>query len=143
MSKEFKQKLTLPGTPKQVFEALTTSRFHSKFTGAPAFVSKTPGGKFSAYNGHCLGRNIELKSNKFIVQAWRAKNWRKDVFSIVTFRLKNTENKKCILEFSHAGIPDDELAKIKDGWTEHYWKPLKKYLREQNATVTNIRRKAA
>lgn len=133
MSKSFKQRIKLPALPKQVFETLLDSRKHTGFTGAPAFCSKREGSEFSAYNGMLTGRNVELVNNKRIVQAWRAKNWPKGVYSIVSYTLTKTPDNKCSLEFNHIGIPDSELEKIKKGWDAHYWQPLKQYLKEKSS----------
>ena len=132
MSKSFKQKLKLPALPRQVFETLLDSRKHTGFTGSPAFCNKKEGSEFSAYNGMLTGRNVEILNNKRIVQAWRAKNWPKGVYSIVSYTLTKTPDNKCSLEFNHIGIPDAELNKIKKGWDAHYWQPLKQYLKEKN-----------
>jgi hypothetical protein len=50
------------------------SRKHRAFTGAPAKISRKPGGAFSCYGGHLTGVTLETVKGKLIVQAWRAKS---------------------------------------------------------------------
>ena len=139
MPKSFKQKLTLPASPKTVFETLLDSRKHTQFTGAPAFCNKREGGEFTAYNGMISGRNVEILNNKRIVQAWRAKDWPRGVYSIICYQLTRAPDNKCSLEFTHTGIPDASFGKIKDGWNDYYWLPLKQHLREQAKAASKKR----
>src|SRR5215467_5964398 len=69
---------------KRIYEALTDARQFDRIvrlspdmqSGAalaskPTEISRLPGGAFSLFAGHIVGRQIELVANQRIVQAWR------------------------------------------------------------------------
>lgn len=127
MSRKIRQTIRLKGSPRQVFEALTDSRKTRAFTGSPAFVNKREGAQFSNYNGYCRGRNLEVVKNKLLIQAWRARDWDKGHYSIVTIRLSKTDT-GTRLEFTQENAP---AGFTKEDWTEWYWEPLKEYMKAQ------------
>jgi len=122
--KTIRQSATFNATPREVYDALMTSRGHSKITGADAKISGKVGGRFTAFDGYATGFNLELAPGKKIVQSWRASDWPTNLSSTVTFALKPAKG-GTRLGFTHAGVPDDQHASIKQGWIEYYWKPMK------------------
>lgn len=124
--------VTINAPAAKVYKALLDSAQHAAFTGAPAEISTTEGGAFSAHGGMVHGRNIALIPNSRIIQAWRIKNWPEGVFSIARFELSE-EGGKTRLVFDQAGIPDDALAHIDGGWKTMYWEPLNQYLAQAKA----------
>ena len=62
-----------------------------------------------------------------IVQAWRVVDWNPGVYSIVKFEL-NQQGSGTKLVFDHTGFPVGLAKHLADGWKEHYWEPLQKYL---------------
>ena len=86
MADSIKQSVTFPSEPQSVYDALMQKSLHAKFSGAPAKVSTKVGGAFSVYAGQISGINLELEPGKLIIQAWRAKSWPAEVWSIVTYR---------------------------------------------------------
>ena len=125
--------------PGAVYEALMDSRKHAAFTGAPARISRAVGGRFRAHGPHLMGINVELTANKRIVQAWRAADWPKGHFSIVTFDLKPT-GAGTSLAFTQVGVPTQRVRSIDSGWKNYYWKPLKAAL--EKSRTRKSRRKA-
>ena len=117
-------RFTVP--PRAIYRALMDSWQHTAFTGAPAKVDPTVGGRFSAWGPHLKGINVELIRDKRIVQAWRAQDWPEGHYSIVTFDLKRSASGST-LTFTQAGVPAKNLKSIDAGWKSHYWQPLKKY----------------
>ena len=67
-----------------------------------------------------MGINLELIENKRIVQAWRAKNWPKGVYSIVSFKIEK-EGAGTGLIFDHTGVPEKEVDHRAEGWKKMYW----------------------
>lgn len=125
-TKTIKQTRTFAASAKDLYEAIMDSRKHSKFTGAPAKISTKVGGAFSVHSGYATGRNLELKPNKKIVQSWHASDWPEDQYSVVTFAFSLAGKGKTKLTFTHSGVPEDQVADIKQGWIDYYWTPLKK-----------------
>ena len=125
--KTIRQTVTIKATPLEVYEALMDSRTHSKFTGSAARINPRVGGRFTAYDGYAEGRSLELIPGRKIVQSWRASDWPEGHYSTATFALARagTGTK---LTFTQTGVPDDQVAAIRQGWVEFYWEPLKTLL---------------
>ena len=114
MPRTIKQEVKISAEPQAVYDALMDSRLHTKFTGAPAKVSKKVGGAVSCYDGFIEAVNLDLESGKRIVQAWRGKDWKVGEWSVAMFDLKKT-GKKTRLVFTQTGVPDKHVAHIKKG----------------------------
>jgi len=123
-TRNLRHRVHVQAKPSAVYDALMDSRKHSAFTGAPAQISRSVGGRFSAHGRHLEGVNVDLTKNKRIVQAWRAANWPKGHYSIVTFALTPSRG-GTVVDFTHVGIPAQRLRSIDWGWKNYYWKPLK------------------
>lgn len=127
MSAVIRQSVTFRATPHAVYEALMDSRKHARFTGDQAQISRKVGGAISAYGDYITGTNLELVPDEKIVQAWHASDWPEGHLSRVIFKLTPIKG-GTRLTFTHRGVPDKEIASIKQGWIEHYWQPLKALL---------------
>ena len=124
MPRIIRQSVTLPASPKEVYEVLMDSRKHSRFTESKARVSRRVGGSFSAYDGYITGVNLELVPNRKIVQSWRGSDWPKNQYSRATFSLRKIK-RGTKLTFRQSGVPDRFFESIKQGWIDFYWMPLR------------------
>jgi len=130
------QETNLSATPQVVYETLLSSKEFSAcikksfkdFTAANAVIDPKVGGTFSLFDGHIIGRNLELIPNQRIVQAWRVVDWPSGVYSIAKFEFK-TEGSGTHLVFDHVGFPDGLKEHLATGWQQHYWDTLSKYLK--------------
>ncbi len=129
-AKTIRQSVLLPAAPQEVYAALMDSKQHAAFTGDRAAISPRVGGAFTAGSGYITGRNLELKPGKRIVQSWHASDWPAGHGSRVTFALASARG-GTRLTFTHAGVPDEFYADIKQGWIDFYWEPLRAYLAER------------
>jgi activator of HSP90 ATPase len=127
MAKTIRQAVTIKATPRAVYETLMDSRKHAVFTGAPAQISRRPGGRFTAYGSYISGVNLELVPGKRIVQLWRSKGWPKYHYSTVTYALARVKG-GTRLTFTQEGVPDDDVKDKTSGWITHYWQPMKAHL---------------
>lgn len=124
------QEIDLKVGPQRIYEALLDAKQFSAFSGAPAEIDRIAGDAFSMFGGIIVGRNIELRSNQRIVQAWRPKYWAPGVYSVVKFELKGQGSQtKVILD--HTGFPEGLFASLDSGWYERYWEPLKKFFAQE------------
>lgn len=128
------QEVAIRASSRQVYEALTDAAAFTKVTkfstmpnAAPAQIAREAGGAFSLFDGHIVGRHIELVPSQRIVQAWRAADWDAGVYSIARFSLRD-EGGRTILTFDHTGFPDGQGKHLADGWRLNYWEPLNKYV---------------
>ena len=105
------------------------SKEHTNLTGNnTAKISTKEGAKFSIYEGYSWGKNLQLVTNKLIVQSWRSSDWKKsDVDSTLILSFEQIGNDG-ILTMIHANVPDNQVASLKKGWNDFYWTPWKKYL---------------
>lgn len=99
----------------------------AKLGNSPTEISRELGGTFTLFGGHIIGRHVEFVPNQRIVQAWRVADWDPGVYSIVKFEL-NEHGSGTRLVFDHTGFPVGLAKHLADGWKEHYWEPLQKYL---------------
>ena len=123
-----RQTVVLPGTPSRVYKTLVDAKEHAKFSGHPAHLVVRPGGRFTHYGGALEGFVILLKKNSRIVLAWRANSWQKGDYSIADFVLTKVKGGTRV-EFTQSGVPTASLGSISSGWYEHYWDPLKDFLK--------------
>lgn len=126
--KTIRQSVTFKAPPHEVYEMLMDSRKHTRFTSAKARINRNIGGKFSAYDGYCSGKNLALAKDKKIVQSWRSSDWQPtDHYSKATFALKTVKG-GTRLTFIQTGVPDNHYESIKQGWIDHYWTQMKEML---------------
>jgi activator of HSP90 ATPase len=88
MTPVIEQSVSFSATPAKLYELFMDSAKHTAATGMPAKVSRKVGGKWSAFGGMLLGKNLALIPNRMIVQAWRSSEWKKadpDSILVVTF----------------------------------------------------------
>jgi activator of HSP90 ATPase len=129
------EEVVFKASPKRVYEALTDAKRFDKLVelsglsmkDAPTQISPEVGGAFSLFAGHIVGRHIELVPNRRIVQAWRVVVWNPGVYSIAKFELAE-QGPGTKLIFDHTGFPEGLAQHLADGWKEHYWDTLEKYL---------------
>jgi activator of HSP90 ATPase len=81
------QEIDFEASPDRIYEALLDAKRFSIFTGDSAEIQRQPGGSFKLFGSRIEGRNIELASNRRIVQAWREASWSPGVYSLVKFEL--------------------------------------------------------
>ena len=128
--KTIKQTAYFNATPHEIFELLMDSEKHAAFTGHKAEISRKKGGSFTAYDGWIQGRNLEIVKDKKIVQAWRGDDWEKGYYSKAEFKLVK-KGRGCKLTFTHTGVPDKHYKGINQGWNDHYWERMKKFLKKR------------
>ena len=124
------QKVVIPATPDEVYEAFMDAKKHSAFTGGKATSNPKVGGKFTAWDGYISGKNLELEKGKKIVQEWITTEWPK---GYPPSRLELTFKKvKDGTEISmvHSDVPAEQADDIEQGWIDFYWKPLKDYFKK-------------
>jgi activator of HSP90 ATPase len=122
-----KQKVIIPATPEEIYEAYTNPKIHSEFTGSKATGKPKVGEKFTAWDGYISGTYLELEKGKKIVQEWVDTDWPEGYppskFEL-TFKatLDGTE-----ISMVQSGIPAARDEELLEGWKEFYWDPLKKF----------------
>jgi activator of HSP90 ATPase len=121
------QEVDFKASPQRIYEALLDAKQFTMFSTMPAEINREAGGACSLFEGHIIGRNVELIPNKRIVQAWRVVDWPEGVYSIAKFELK-PQGSDTHLVFDHTGFPEELRDHLAEGWQDHYWARLKKYL---------------
>lgn len=129
------QEINFKVSPQRVYETLLSSKQFSEctkksfadFTAMSANIDSTVGGTFSVFDGHIIGRILELVPNQRIVEAWRVVDWPAGVYSITKFEFK-PQGSGTKLIFDHIGFPEGLKEHLSIGWQQHYWGALIKYL---------------
>jgi activator of HSP90 ATPase len=95
----------------------------------PAKISPKVGGKWSAFGGMILGKNLVLVPNRMVVQTWRASHWKKsDADSILVVAFEKAPGGGARVELDHVGVPMHDQDGVTQGWVKYYWEPWKAYL---------------
>lgn len=131
------QETDFRATPHQLYAALTGSEAFSactkksfpSFSATSATIDAVPGGSFSVFDGHIVGRIVELVPDERIVEAWRVVDWPVGIYSIVRFEFHQSQTGTTIV-FDHTGFPEGLKEHLASGWQEHYWAALAKYLQQ-------------
>lgn len=118
--------VTFTCSAAKLYGALSNSRQFSELTGAAADIGAGEGDAFSCFGGQITGRNLELKADEMIVQAWRASAWPQGVYSIVRFTLSE-DGDDTRVTLDQTGFPEDMTEHLDGGWHKMYWEPLKAY----------------
>ncbi len=121
------QKVIIPGTPEEVFEAFIDPVKHSEFTHTETTGSQEVGGEISASDGYITARNLELQKGKKIVQEWSTSEWPEGYPpSLLQLDLKKVEG-GTELTMTHSKVPEEQADDYAQGWTDYYWNPLIEY----------------
>ena len=129
--------------PMDVYETLMDSAKHQSLSGEKASIGREVGGAFQAWGDHISGFNLALHPGQKIVQAWRARDWWPDHYSIATFELSARDG-GTELRFTQIGVPPHRFDGHSRGWIEAYWQPMQEmFERGALSGETRAARKAA
>lgn len=128
------QKVIVPATPDEVYNAFLDLKQHSEFTGSKAEGKSIEGGEFTAWDGYIHAKTIELEKGKRIVQEWVTTEWPQDFPpSKLELTFKDLGGKTEIA-MVHSDVPVRQEADLKQGWIDFYWEPLTKYFEKRKRT---------
>lgn len=114
----------LDAPPAMVYDALLHPPGNRGFQTRTLRTYPRPGGQLVVDDGEFSGWNLVLERGERIVQAWTARRWPQDHYSIARFDLV-TDVRGTNLMFSHYGIPADDYPRVLEMWNEVYWEPLR------------------
>jgi activator of HSP90 ATPase len=131
-AKAIHQEEIFKASPARIYGALLNAKQFRAFSGGRhAEIDREVGNAFSLFDGHIVGRNLELVPNRRIIQAWRAAAWPEGVYSIARFDLQGDDSRSRVI-LDHTGFPSELAEHLENGWQKNYWKPLRKYLSERD-----------
>jgi len=129
MAKTIQQKIVFKNTTTGVlYNFYMNAKLHSQLTGGETKISEKEGARFSAYDGYCGGKNLQLIRNRLIVQSWRSADWSDDDVDSTFILLLEQKGKDAEVTMIHANVPDAQAKALADGWKDFYWTPWKNYL---------------
>lgn len=136
------QEPVFQATRSRVYQALTDANQFEQVVALSAAIKSMggranpielrpePGSAFALFEGHIVGRQIELVPDRLVVQAWREVSWKPGEYSIVKFDLVDQGSGTRII-FDQRGFPAGAGEHLAIGWKENYWEPLTKYLAQK------------
>jgi activator of HSP90 ATPase len=136
-----KQKVIIPASSKEVYDAYVEPKKHSEFTGSKATGKPVVGGKFTAWDGYSFGKYLELEDGKRIVQEWTTTDWIEGYPASKLELCLKTVPEGTELTMINSGVPEEQADEIADGWMEWYWNPLKEYFTKKTEEVTQKKSK--
>ena len=121
------QKVVVPATPDEVYEAFMDPEKHSEFTHTETEGSQEVGGEVFASDGYITARNVELTKGKKIVKEWTTSEW-PDGYppSLLELDLRSVKG-GTELTMTHSKVPDEQADDYAEGWMEYYWNPMVEY----------------
>jgi len=120
--KTIKLSRKIKATPEEIYLALVNPFTIELWSGEPAVMGEEEGSEFSLLDGEIAGRNVSFIPNREIKQVW----YFGEHESEVTIRLFPDKGFTQVW-LEHAGIPDDALENMLEGWNEAYLDPLKAF----------------
>ena len=131
--KTINQKVVIPASPQEVYDAYVDPKKHSAFTESKATGKAVVDGKFTAWDGYIFGKFLELDDGKRVVQEWTSTDFPKGYGPSKLELCFNKVAGGTEIIMVHSNVPEELADDTADGWTEWYWDPLKKYFSEQKA----------
>jgi activator of HSP90 ATPase len=131
ITKTITQKVVIPASPEEVYDAFIDPKKHAAFTGAEATGDPEVGGEFTAWDGYITGKNVELEKGKRIVQEWSTSEWPEDYPPSrleLTFAKLNGGTE---LTMVHSKVPASQAEEYRQGWIDNYWDLLKEYFKKK------------
>jgi activator of HSP90 ATPase len=127
MKTSFSVSAHLDAPPDVLYHAWLSSEEHTRFTGSPADIDPSIGGRFTAWEGYISGTTLEKEEGKRVVQSWRTTEFPEgslDSRIEVVFEPADDGTKVTI---NHSGIPEGQAEDYERGWTEFYFDPMREY----------------
>jgi uncharacterized protein YndB with AHSA1/START domain len=118
----------LPGEPHRIYHAWLDSEAHSAFTGAQAAIDPRVGGQHAAWDGYIAGQILSLEPDQRIVQSWRTTEFPDGSPDSRLEVVLAPEEGGTRVTLLHSDIPDGQGEQYRQGWIDHYFEPLKRYL---------------
>ncbi|MBZ0115635.1 MAG: SRPBCC domain-containing protein [Sandaracinaceae bacterium] len=132
MSERIELRATLPATAEAVFDAWIDGEAHGAMTGAGATSDPKAGGRFTAWDGYIEGTHVELVRPRRIVQRWRTSQFPDDApDSILEIEL-TPKGSQVELHMVHRDIPDGQGADYEQGWSDHYFEPMREHFGDRS-----------
>jgi activator of HSP90 ATPase len=116
-----RQTVTFKASPQDVYETLMDTAKHVALSGERAASSREVGGAFTAWGDHIS--DLALQPGRKIVQAWRAKDWWPDHYSIATFDLNEVDG-GTELRFTQIGVPPHRFDGRSNRWISVSRQPM-------------------
>lgn len=138
MTPVIEQSVSFNAMPAKLYSFFMSSAKHTAATGMPAKVSPKVGGKWSAFGGMILGKNLMLIPNRMIVQTWRSSAWKKsDPDSILVVKFEKSAGGETRVVLTHVGVPAYDHKGVTEGWVKYYWEPWKIFISSRKRSWTN------
>ena len=116
-------------TAGDLYRTYMSSQEHAAAINAPASIDPEIGGAFKIFGDDGVsGRNLAIKADKLIVQAWRGQAWRpRDADSMLILVFEDGPSGARI-HLAHLNVPEHAYHMVNpNAWTERYWRPWKNY----------------
>ncbi len=123
MAKTIQQSVEIAASPGQLYSTYLDSRKHGAVFGGKASINPKVGGRFSAFSGGLSGKILHLVRNEAIIQTWRSSGWSKTIPDSVLILTFSKTAKGAQVSMVHANVPDKDVAGVRKGWNDFYWKP--------------------
>ncbi len=128
-----KQKVIIPASPDEVYQAFIDPKKHTAFTGSKATGIAKVGGKFTTWDGYSFGKFLEFEPGKCLVQEWQTTDWPEGYPPskfVLTFKAVPEGTEVTMVQ---SDVPKEQEEDLAEGWVEFYWNPLKEYFQKKKS----------
>ncbi len=125
-----RQKVAIPASPKEVYDAYVDPEKRSEYTGSKATGKPVVGGKFTAYGKSIFGKYLELEDGKRVVQEWNNTDYGYGPSRLELCFNKVPKGTELVMMLSD--VPEEYADETANGWIEYFWDPIKEYLSKQS-----------
>ncbi len=117
----------LPTSADRIYSAWLDSLEHSRMTGGKATVDARVGGRHTAWDDYVEGEILALDPGRRIAQSWRASDFPEGhAHSHLEILLEDVPG-GCEVTLVHSEIPEGLGDQYEEGWSTHYFAPMKKH----------------
>jgi uncharacterized protein YndB with AHSA1/START domain len=121
---DIRKSYVIDAPPETVWRALTDAGVMEEWGAGSASMDPRPGGLFSQWGGDIYGTVTEVAPGDRLVEEWYGGEWAEP--SIAVFVLSE-HGEGTLLDLTHTGVPDDQLAEFDAGWDDYYLGAIKEW----------------
>lgn len=125
--KDFKKYFKIRAEAEDIYACLINPFTIELWSGYPAKITAEENTEFELWDGDITGKILKIIPNREIVEQWYFGD--QEETSIVTIKLHPANNYVSV-ELNHTNIPDEVYEEFANGWDEHFFGAIKRFLED-------------
>ncbi len=121
---DIRKTYVIDAPPEVVWRALTDAAAMEEWGAGPARFDARVGGEFSQWGGAEHGTVTEIVPGELLAEEWFGGDWPEPSLAVFTL---GEHGEGTLLELTHTGVPEAEVAGFDSGWDEYYLGAIKEW----------------